>query len=104
MGSSAKALLVATPKSQFRESGKKKKLEGLSPEEIARMEKETEGLANDIKIVKEAYGKDMLNLVLACGYLSRMLENNRVTGFLSSHYPDIFSEFQKIIEATSLST
>ncbi len=104
MGSSAKALLVATPKSQFRESGKKKKLEGLSPEEIARMEKETEGLANDIKIVKEAHGKDMLNLVLACGYLSRMLENNKVTGFLSSHYPDIFSEFQKIIEATSLST
>jgi TusA-related sulfurtransferase len=100
----AKALLAATPQSQFRESGKKKKLEGLSPEEIARMEKETEGLANDIKIVKEAYGKDMLNLVLSCGYLSRMLENQKVTGFLSSHYPDILGEFQKIIAATSLST
>lgn len=99
----AKALLAATPKSQFKEP-EKKKLEGLSSEEMARMEKETEGLANDIKLVKESYGKDMLNLVLACGYLSRMLENGKVVRFLSSHYPDILGEFQKIIAATSLST
>jgi hypothetical protein len=99
----AKALLAATPKSQFKEP-QKKNLEGLSSEEMARMEKETEGLANDIKLVKESYGKDMLNLVLACGYLSRMLENGKVVTFLSSHYPDILGEFQKIIEATSLST
>jgi hypothetical protein len=100
----AKALLAATPINQFKESQKKKKMEGLSSEEMARMEKETEGLANDIKLVKESYGKDMLNLVLACGYLSRMLENGKVVRFLSSHYPDILGEFQKIIEATSLST
>jgi ParB-like chromosome segregation protein Spo0J len=99
----SKALLAATPESQFKEP-QKKKLEGLSSEEMARMEKETEGLANDIKLVKESYGKDMLNLVLACGYLSRMLENGKVVRFLSSHYPDILGEFQKIIEATSLST
>jgi len=100
----AKALLAATPNNQFKESQKKKKMEGLSSEEMARMEKETEGLANDIKLVKESYGKDMLNLVLACGYLSRMFENGKVVRFLSSHYPDILGEFQKIIEATSLST
>jgi ParB-like chromosome segregation protein Spo0J len=100
----AKALLAATPDSQFRESSKKKKMEGLSSEEMARMEKETEGLVNDIKLVRESYGKDTLNLVLACGYLSRMLGNGKVVGFLSSHYPDILGEFQKIIEATSLST
>jgi len=99
-----KALLAATPNNQFKESQKKKKMEGLSSEEMARMEKETEGLANDIKLVKESYGKDMLNLVLACGYLSRMFENGKVVRFLSSHYPDILGEFQKIIEATSLST
>lgn len=100
----AKALLAATPISQFKEPQTQKKMGGLSPEEIARMEKETEGLANDIKLVKESYGKDMLNLVLACGYLSRMFENGKVVTFLSSHYPDILGEFQKIIVATSLST
>jgi hypothetical protein len=78
-------------------------MEGVSPEDMARMEKETEGLANDIKLVKDSYGKDTLNLVLACGYLSRMLENTKVVRYLSSHYPDILSEFHKIIAATSLS-
>ena len=67
------------------------------------MEKETEGLARDIKLVKQSYGKDTLNLVLACGYLSRLLNNTQVVRYLSGHCPDILSEFEKIIEATSLS-
>ena len=99
----AKALLAATPSSQLIEPHRKKKLEGVSAEEMTRMEKETEGLAKDIKLVKESYGKDTLNLVLACGYLSRILENAKAVRYLSSHYPDILSEFQKIIAATSLS-
>jgi hypothetical protein len=99
----AKALLAATPQSQLLESQKPKRMEGVSPEEMARMEKETEGLANDIKLVKDSYGKDTLNLVLSCGYLTRMLENTKVEKYLSSHYPDILSEFHKIIAATSLS-
>jgi len=98
----AKALLAATPGSQLMEP-QKKKVEGMSPEEMSRMEKETEGLVKDIKLVKESYGKDTLSLVLACGYLSRMFENGRVVRYLSYHYPDILSELQKIIEATSLS-
>lgn len=100
----AKALLVATPDSQLKEPQKKRKLEGLSSEEMARMEKETDGLVKGIKLVRESYGKDTLNLVLACGYLSRMLANGKVVRFLSSHYPDILGEFQKVIAATSLST
>ena len=99
----AKALLAATPSSQLIEPHRKKKLEGVSAEEMARMEKETEGLAKDIKLVKQSYGRDTLNLVLACGYLSRILENAKAVRYLSSHYPDILSEFQKIIAATSLS-
>jgi len=100
----AKALLAATPGSQLKEPQKKKKLEGLSSDEMARMEKETEGLVKDIKLVRESYGKDTLNLVLSCGYLSRILDNGEVVCFLSSHYPDILGEFQKVIAATSLST
>jgi len=99
----AKALLAATPNSQLKEPHRKKKLEGISPEDMARMEKETEAVIKDIKLVKESYGKDTLNLVLACGYLSRLLDNGKIVRFLSTHYPDILSEFQKIIDATSLS-
>ena len=99
----ARALLAATPKEQLIEQQKPKKLEGLSPEEMARMEKEQEIVARDFKVVKDSYGKDTLNLVLACGYLSKLLDNSQIVRFLSKHYPDILSEFQQIIEATSLS-
>jgi ParB-like chromosome segregation protein Spo0J len=100
----AQALLAATPKDQLVEQQKPKRIEGLSPEEMARMEKETETLARDFKVVKDSYGKDTLNLVLACGYLSKLLDNSQIVRFLSKHYSDISSEFQQIIEATSLST
>ena len=99
----AQALLAATPKDQLVEQQKPKRIEGLSPEEMARMEKETEILARDFKVVKDSYGKDTLNLVLACGYLSKLLVNSQIVRFLTKHYPDISSEFQQIIEATSLS-
>jgi hypothetical protein len=99
----AKALLAATPKDQVVEQYREKKIEGLSPEEMAKMEKETETLSRDIKLVSDSYGKDTLNLVLACGYLSRLLDNARIVRYLSKHHPDMLSEFQNIIEATSLS-
>jgi ParB-like chromosome segregation protein Spo0J len=99
----AQALLAATPKDQLVEQRKPKRIEGLSPEEMARMEKETETLTRDFKVVKDSYGKDTLNLVLACGYLSKLLDNLQIVRFLSKNYTDISSEFQQIIEATSLS-
>jgi ParB-like chromosome segregation protein Spo0J len=98
----AKALLAATPQDQLVEKEKDKKIEGLTPEERAKMEIESAALAKDIKIVKDNYGKDTLNLVLACGFISRLLENARVVRYLSKAYPDMLSEFQKIIQATSL--
>jgi hypothetical protein len=95
------ALLAATPNHKLVEEQKSKKFEGLSPEEMARMEKEV--LARVFKVVKDSYGKDTLNLVLPCGYLSKLLDNLQIVRYLSKHYPDILSEFQQIIEVTSLS-
>ncbi len=53
-------------------------------------------------VIKDSYGRDTLNLVLATGYLSRLMDNAPIVRFLSDQYSDILSEFQKIIEATSL--
>ena len=63
----AKALFMATPENQLLEDHRKKNGNAFSADEMARMEKETENLARDIKLVKEAYGKDMLILVVYCG-------------------------------------
>ena len=98
----AQAILAATTKDQLVYQHKPKKISGLSSEDIARMERETEKLEKDFMIIKDSYGRDTLNLVLTTGYLSKLLDNAPVVRFLSNHYSGILSEFQKIIEATSL--
>jgi len=39
--------------------------------------------------------------VVAAGYLSRLIGNSRVSGYLESHHPEI-TEFRAIVAATSL--
>jgi hypothetical protein len=98
----AKALLAATPQDQLVEPAKPKSVKGLAPEQMARMEREMSGIQQEIKLVQDSYGPDVLNLVLARGYLTSLLGNTKVAKFLSRHHPEMFTEFQKIVAATSL--
>jgi len=98
----ARALFAATLTNQLTEQDKNKKVEGLSNEEIVRMENEMERLEREFKVIEEPYGPNVLNLVVARRYLTNLLENVRVVRFLSQNYSEVLTEFQKIIEATSL--
>jgi len=98
----AKALYAATPQNKLLKQENAKKVEGISAEDMARMEREMENLKQDFNVFEESYGRNVLNLVLANGYLSKLLDNARVVRFLSQHYHEILSEFQNIIESTSL--
>jgi len=100
----AMALIASTRKDLFVDAEYKKESTGVRPEDIARMEREMEVLEKDIKMIEESYGKNVLNLVLARGYLTKLLDNAKVVRFLSSKHADILAEFQKIVEATSLET
>lgn len=42
---------------------------------------------------------DRLDLVLAIGYVGRLLANARVVRYLAQFHPEILAEFQKIVEA-----
>ena len=67
-----------------------------------RMEREMDGLQREFKSVSASYGDTVLNLVVASGYLSSLVGNARVSGYLERHYPEILSEFSAIVSATSL--
>lgn len=97
-----KALIAATPKDMFVDNGQAKEHTGVRPEDMKRMEKEMETLERDFKLIEETYGRNVLNLVLARGYLSKLLDNARVVKFLSSRYGEILSELQKIVESLAL--
>ncbi len=98
----SKALLVATPQDQLVESGKPKTFKGISPEQIARMEKEMASLQRGMKLIEESYGPDHLDLVLARGYLVSLLNNSKVVRYLTQNHSEILGEFQRISEAASM--
>ncbi len=97
-----KAILVATPQDMLVDTQKARLSEGLTPVQVAKMEKEMEVLQRELKHVEETHGNDVLNLVLACGYLAKLFSNARVAGYLDRHHPDIFRELKAVSE-TSLS-
>jgi len=55
---------LGTPKDQLAQPEKPKIKQGLSAEEIGKMEQEMESLEHDLKAVEESYGENMLNLNL----------------------------------------
>jgi hypothetical protein len=58
-------------------------------------------LSVNFGIAEQAYGTDHLDLVLASGYLGKLLGNAHVVRYLSQHHREILSEFQKLVELES---
>jgi len=97
-----KALLAATPPHMLVEPDKHKSVDGLTPEQMAKMTKEMESLQQDLRAVEESHGNQVLNLVMARGYLAKLLNNDRVTQYLNERHSDLFTELQTILAGTSL--
>jgi len=98
----AKALLAATRQNDLARPEKQKKVGGITPDQMARMEREMESLQRDFKAVEASYGDDVLNLVIASGYLSKLLANRKVERYLGQHHPEILEEFKSIVSTVSL--
>lgn len=98
----ANALLAATPAEMLVSERKPKKLSGISAEQMAKMEKEMGNLQGQYKSIEHSYGQDVLNLVLAKGYLKNLLDNQAVFRFLSMRQPDVLREFSSLVEVDAL--
>ena len=98
----AYALLAATRREDLAEPDRPKNIRGLTPEQMARMEREMDGLQREFKVVAASYGDTVLHLVVASGYVSSLIGNPRVSRFLERHHPEILTEFKAIVAATSL--
>lgn len=98
----AKSLVAATPQAQLAEIDKPKRVSGLSEDQIALMERESVNLDREFKIAEKSYGIDHLDLVLANGYLGKLLGNARVVRYLAQHHSDILAEFQKLTETEAV--
>jgi hypothetical protein len=65
------------------------------------MEREMAALQLELKAVETTYGDDVLALVIATGYLSKLIGNRKVERYLSHNQPEILSEFRSIITAST---
>jgi ParB-like chromosome segregation protein Spo0J len=93
----ARSLVAATPEAQLVQR-RKRRIRGLSPAQIAKMEVESANLQRDFKAIEQDYGADHLDLVLAVGYVGRLLGNAKVVRYLAQFHPEILAEFQKLSE------
>jgi hypothetical protein len=94
----AKSLVVATPQAQLADPHRPKVVRGLSGNQIALMERESANLEREFRLAEDAYGINHLDLVVAKGYLGKLLNNDRVVNFLTHYHKEILTELQKIAE------
>lgn len=93
----AKSLVAASPQHTLIKD-QRKAMKGISPEQLEKMERESANLELEFKLIENEYGTDHLDLVLATGYLCRLLENARMVGHLAQFFPEILAEFQNITQ------
>lgn len=93
----AKSLVAATPQNQL-VSEQRKVVRGLSGEQLDHMEREATNIDREFRMIEQSYGGDHLDLVLATGYLCRLIDNVRVVHHLARYHPELLSEFNRIVE------
>jgi hypothetical protein len=80
----ANARLATTKPSDLHKPDELKKATGLSAEQMSRLEREMASVSDDYKELEASYGDDMLVLVVATGFLERLLSKPEIELFLTS--------------------
>ncbi len=98
----ARSLLAATPEGQLINPNKPKASKGVSRQQLDLMERESANLERELRLVEDTYGTDHLDLVLARGYVSKLISNRRIARYLELHHTEFLPEFEKLTESESL--
>jgi len=98
----AKCLVAATPDDELAEPEKSKAPKGMTADEVAGIEREMESLEENFLAIENTHGQNVLNLVLATGYLKTLMDNASVARYLSSNHSGICAEFKNIVASGSL--
>lgn len=95
----ADMILVTTRPEALVEKAKGRVGNDISPEDITRMEAEMERLQQDSLAVEDTIGDTMLSLVVAKGFINRLLRNENIRRHLHRHHPDLLSSLTATLDA-----
>ncbi len=99
----AQALYTATKRENRVMPRGTRRMSGLPQKQEIKMQHELECLLNDSQAT-ESYGTDVLSLVVASGYVSKLIGNQAIENYLASHHSEILERFKAIVSAVSLDT
>ena len=91
----ARSLVASTPDDQL-VAGKPRRMVGLTEDQVATMQRESENVDRQLRAIEQTYSSDQFDLMLAAGYVNRLLGNARIVRYLAQHHADILAEFQKL--------
>lgn len=97
----ARALLVTTKPADL-VNPQAKAVPGLSPEQIDRLQRELDAGSHDYHELEASFGDDTLVLVIAAGFLERLLSRPAIDGYLAEVHPEMLQNFRSIVAAASL--
>lgn len=73
-----------------------------SIEQLVKLEKEMSQVQTQYKDAEQNYGSDLLNLVVAKGYLTKLLVNDAVKSYILRHEPEILEQFELVANTVSM--
>jgi ParB-like chromosome segregation protein Spo0J len=97
----ADALLKATLPEQ-RSDSRPTRSKAPPLEQIVKLEKEMSQVHTQFKDAEQNYGSDLLNLVLAKGYIVKLLGNDAVKNFINQYAPEIREHFELVANTLSM--
>ena len=71
-------------------------------EQIVKLEKEISQVRTQYRDAEQNYGSDLLNLVVAKGYMTKLLSNEAVKSYIQRHEPDILEQFELVVNTVSM--
>lgn len=100
----ADALLKATPPEQRTDylPPKPDETKGDPLQQIVKLEREMSQVQEKYKRAEESYGPELLNLVVAKGYLKKVLENDAVRAYVGRNAPEILEQFELVLNTVSM--
>lgn len=100
----ADALLKATPPEQRTDFTPPAPDEpkGDPVEQIVKLEREMNQVQEKYKHAEENYGSELLNLVVAKGYLGKLLANDAVRSYVARHSTELLEQFELVLNTVSM--
>lgn len=98
----AKALLAASRDIDLKDPLGRRPAGPMTCADLALMERELKTVQGDFRTIESSYGEDVLQLIIASSYLSRLISNRRISCYLNENHPEILAKFQSVVSASSV--